>query len=396
MTTDRGVAYLDEYFDRSARDPDVTDMAGKREIGWSLPPEITTQEWATSALTPRTIVERYAYADVALLIAPGGTGKTTLVLWEAIHIVLGRPLYGRAITGPGPVAIVTAEDGRGLLVARLRLIAEGMRLATDEIAIVMRDVRISDVSGNGLKLATVIGEAVIPSAMVDVLIAELQQLKPALVVFDPAISFGIGEARVNDAEQGLIEAARRVRNALNCCVRYVQHSGKANAREGKVDQYAGRGGSAMADGSRMVAVLQPMTPGQWSEETGDSLLDGETGMVLALPKLSYCPPQPDILITRKGYVFSHTTRIEIDAGAMLTAQCGQVIQALEHASAKGNQPTQRSLEAMKFMPRVALRDALAILMAHGRVIKVRSAHKGGAQHHLQLQAAPTESGAPIA
>ena len=127
------------------------------------------------------------------------------------------------------------------------------------------------------------------------------------MVIDPAISFGIGEARVNDAEQGPIDAARRIRNALNCCVRYVHHSGKANAREKAADQYAGRGGSAMADGARMVAVLQPLSPDEWLKARASPLMDGESGMVLALPKLSYCPPQPDTLIRRKGYLFSTPT-----------------------------------------------------------------------------------------
>src|SRR5206468_5838994 len=104
-----------------------------------------------------------------------------------------------------------------------------------------------------------------------------------------AISFGVGEARVNDAEQGLIEVARRIRRELGCCVRYVHHSGKANAHEKMLDQYAGRGGSTMADGACMVAVLQPLSGEEWAKLAGVPLLDGETGMVLARPKLSLQP-----------------------------------------------------------------------------------------------------------
>ena len=75
-----------------------------------------------------------------------------------------------------------------------------------------RDIRISDVSGRGIKLTTVVDDVVLPSPLVDTIIAECQSLRPVLVVIDPAISFGIGEARVNDAEQGLIEAGRRIRS----------------------------------------------------------------------------------------------------------------------------------------------------------------------------------------
>lgn len=96
--------------------------------------------------------------------------------------------------------------------------------------------------------------------------------------------------RAREGEQGLIEAARRVRRAIECCVLYVHHSGKQNARDRATDQYAGRGGSAFADSSRMVLVLQNVSPDKWYLETGQNLEEGETGLVLSRPKMSYCPP----------------------------------------------------------------------------------------------------------
>lgn len=52
-------------------------------------------------------------------VAPGGTGKTTLILYEAICIALGLPLYGLEVKKPGPVLILTAEDSREMLLYRL-------------------------------------------------------------------------------------------------------------------------------------------------------------------------------------------------------------------------------------------------------------------------------------
>ncbi|TXI99084.1 MAG: AAA family ATPase [Aquabacterium sp.] len=132
----------------------------------------------------------------------------------------------------------------------------------------------------------------------------MEGFAPDWLIFDPLVSFGVGESRVNDAEQGVIEVFRVIRNRLNCCVEGIHHSGKANAREGQRDQYAGRGGSALADGSRMVAVMQPLTPGEWKKETGLSLGPNESGVVLALPKLSYAKQQPPLYIRRYGYSFT--------------------------------------------------------------------------------------------
>jgi hypothetical protein len=43
-------------------------------------------------LTPACIVDAYLYADVGTIPGPGSTGKTTLFLFESVHIVLGTPL----------------------------------------------------------------------------------------------------------------------------------------------------------------------------------------------------------------------------------------------------------------------------------------------------------------
>jgi len=57
---------------------------------------------------------------VAQVVAPGGTGKTTLLLYEAAMIALGAPLWGLRIEQPGWTLFVTAEDRREHLVAHLR------------------------------------------------------------------------------------------------------------------------------------------------------------------------------------------------------------------------------------------------------------------------------------
>jgi RecA-family ATPase len=54
---------------------------------------------------------------------------------------------------------------------------------------------------------------------------------------------------------------------LGCCVRLICHVSKEAARSGALDQYASRGGSALADGARMVAVLRSWDP----EATDDKL-----------------------------------------------------------------------------------------------------------------------------
>lgn len=383
-STAKGREYLDEI--AAAMQTKVPDFAA--------PEAISTPEWINARSTPDCIVKDYLFADVAVFIAAGGMGKTTLKLFEAIHIALGLPLYGLTINKPGTVLIITAEDSREMLVARLREIAKTMELTDAQIAIVMQRVLISDVSGTGFKVTEVRGDVVKPSAGINFIIEACQTIKPVLIIIDPAVSFGVGESRVNDAEQGLIEAARKLRKALNCCIQYIHHSGKQNARDKAVDQYAGRGGSAFADGARMVHVLQSLTPEEWRNETGTELSTGESGLRLARPKMSYCPPVGDILIRRTGYRFDHVERVITSKQAKLDMAVNQVWQLLTFELSQGRYHSKNTLESLDIgLKRGEIRGALGCLLASQRIElrDVPNAGKGGKHTYLHPIASPDKT-----
>lgn len=340
---------------------------------WELPMPIAHDEWSKARLAPRCIVEHYIYADVAVLIAPGATGKTTMTLYEAAHIVLGLPLWGLPVITPGPVLIVTAEDRREYLVARLREICKALSLSDAQRLKVQQRVRIDDRTRALRRLTTVVGEAVTPSAFANEIVAGCNEAEfaPVLVQFDPMVSFGVGEARVNDAEQGLIEAARIITGALDCCVRYTHHSGKANARDRAVDQYAGRGGSALPDGCRLVHVLQTLDAGEVAKLCGYDLGDDESAFALHRPKLSYSPPrQPTIYVRRSGYTFRLLTAAAPPSDEQrLTTDADQVLRFLAAEVANGARHSRATLEDTRpdNLPRSRFRAAVGYLLSRGRI-----------------------------
>ena len=118
-------------------------------------PAVTLNEWLSAKPSPPPIVPGHFYADVGVFVAPGGTGKTTSVLWQAVHIALGRDLWGMPVLRPGPVMVLTAEDSRELLVARLRLICAELALTDEQTQLVAQRVRIGDVSGTGFRLTQI-------------------------------------------------------------------------------------------------------------------------------------------------------------------------------------------------------------------------------------------------
>lgn len=376
--------------------------AGDSRQDWNLPAAIGEAEWTTARLAPDCIVSGLLYADVGVLIAPGGTGKTTWMLMLAACVVLGLDFLGQRVERSGPVIILTSEDPREMLVARLRRIAESMALSPADIERLRQRIIISDVTGSGLRLTTVVADSVRPDDVVDSIAIAAADIKPALIVIDPAVSFGVGESRVNDAEQGLIEAARRLRRILNCGVLYVHHTGKQNARDGAVDQYAGRGGSAFADGARMVLVLQSLSEVEWKKKTGLPLSNGEQGLILARPKISYCPTQGPLYIRRTGYAFEQVTGIE-SAEYNPKADIAQLVQLVTFELGAGNQHSKRSIEALyaqAAMTRQQLRDALAGALASGKLVEKAlpiEQRQGGRRSYLApaepVATAPNDDGA---
>ncbi len=333
---------------------------------------ISPDEMTRARLTPRVIVPDLLYADVRIRNAAGGTGKTTMALFEAATVAMGRQLWGRDTGDTRRTVIITREDSREILAARLREVMRGMGLSDGDIAHVLNMVRIIDVSGERFRLSTVIDDVVEPhQANIDWLTAQLESLKPDWLIFDPLVSFGVGEGRVNDAEQGLIEAFRIFRNRLDCCVEGIHHTGKANARDKTLDQYSGRGGSALADGARMVVVMQPLEAGEWDKATGSSLMEGESGMVMALPKLSYAKKQDEVYIARNGYRFEMVRANRRTPEQAVKDAAERVHGFLEHEYRQGRRYCNRDIENMTEkigMPRQKIREALIELKSAGRAI----------------------------
>ncbi|CAK0752647.1 regulatory protein RepA [Gammaproteobacteria bacterium] len=306
----------------------------------------TLDEIEAAKLSPPCIVENYLFQDVAVLAAPGGAGKTTIIIREAVAIALGGEIWGLRVHKTGWTLVITAEDSREIFAARLREIIRALNLSESEKMIAIQSLCVWDVSGFGLKLIKATDGNLILSGLADEIIKTYKDDPPVMVVFDPLISFGADETRVNDNEQNLITAARRIMRGLNCCVRLIHHVGKGNAREKTLDQYTGRGGSALADGARMVAVIQP-----WDDEQSKPLPDlctiepGSTVVALARPKISYAPAQGLIFIKRTGWKFEYfyeqppKTKEETKK-----SRNEQLLRFLEFELKQGRYHTKRSLE----------------------------------------------------
>jgi hypothetical protein len=285
------VSSADDFDDISGDDPPPGEApsSGKDDPPTYESMTFSEEELEGFRMSPKCIVQDYLYANLAVLAATGGTGKTSLVLHESICIALGLDVWGNAVVNRGRIVIITAEDDRELMGARLRATMDAMGLSDEERRLALSMIHVWDVSGEMRKLIAFDGNNIVLTNLAAKIIKAYEYEPPAVIVFDPLVSFGCSEQAVNDNEQNLVVAARKIIRGLGCCVRFVHHVSKQNARDKTTDQHSMRGGSALPDGSRMVAIL---TPG-----------DDDT-LVLTRAKLSYSKPQQPIYIRRNGYAFS--------------------------------------------------------------------------------------------
>ncbi len=325
---------------------------------------------AGARLHPRCIVEKLLYADLAVVNAEGGTGKTTLLLYEAVHIALGRDLWGCRVLNPGRTLFITAEDGEELLQARLREVMSALNLTEWERRTVCENFMIWDVTGSLVRLAELDARGNLKlTELADSIVETYRDAGLAQVVFDPAISFSPGERIVNDGEQAVVTACRRIVRGLNCCVRLIHHSGQANARNGAIDQYAGRGGTALPDGCRMVTILANAERATIAKPDGWTLQPGESGFVMVRAKLSYTGPQPNIWIRRRGWTFDWTIEDPRNSDTVRDHDADKVAEFLTEEFHHGRRYTANTLElsGKAGMPRARLRAALATLETSGRL-----------------------------
>lgn len=345
---------------------------------------ITRAELDTAEIHPRVIVPNRIFADLANFIGAGGGSKTTLLLDAAIKGSLMRELWGQTPPRAFRTVFVTREDSRKILVARLREIIKANGLSESEIRQVLSSVAIIDLTGENFRLSMVAGDVVMPNTTaINELVEAVTDFGPDWFVFDPLVSFGVGESRVNDNEQGIIEAFRIIRNRLDCCVEGIHHTGKANARDKTTDQYSGRGGSALADGSRMVRVLNPLSPAEWLQATGTTLARDESGLVMSLPKLSYCTPQEAIYIRRRGYLFESVTVNKRSPEQESAAITEQVFRFLCDQYAQGRHYSKSDLDSQTetlSLTRGQIRAACTELKVSGRVLYHEVKGKGGSHY----------------
>lgn len=266
----------------------------------------------TSNLRKPQLFQDWSTEDIHLVTADGGTGKTTLTLFEAVCLALGDRFLGFNCLQPGKTLYITGEDTAPKLGAMVGQILRQMGY-------------LENFPGFAEKVQTVLDSVVVkkdadlclivkdrqnfiypnPEAMRKLMEA-IDDIKPKFIVFDPISSFWGSEQSLNDMNKAVTKFMSELVERTGACVQMINHMGKSSSSNKDMTQFAGRGGSGLPSNARVNRVLRPVFEEEYTELTGELLTEKQSAMMCVVNKFTDGSPlyNKPFLILRDGYVFS--------------------------------------------------------------------------------------------
>lgn len=332
-----------------------------------IPALETPKRWTPPRLTRESLMARHnlrrpqlfkdwSTQDIAITSADGGTGKSTLKLYEAVCLALGNPFLGFRCMNPGRTLFITGEDTEAKLAAMLGVILEQMGL-------------FEDLPGNDERVQTVLNSIVIkkdsdlclvakdrqgfltmnPMAMTSIMEA-IEDLGPfKMIVFDPISSFWGAESAVNDMARAVAKFVQSLVAKTDACVEIINHIGKSSSASKDMSQYAGRGGTGLPSHSRVSRALRGLSPEEYIELTNEDLGPDRTAMLCQVNKFTDGSPLLDkpFVIVRKGYTFERKSLSEakIREGERQASDKERIFKFIKEARDNGRWVTEKILEA---------------------------------------------------
>lgn len=218
---------------------------------------------------PRTIPPRpWVYGhhmirrQVSVTVAPGGVGKSSLTLVEALAIATGRELLGEWVLREGlRVWAYNLEDPRDEMERRVIGAMMHHRITPEDLGHGTEGgMRLFIDSGRERPLCTAIdirGEVTIIRPEIEALEAEIIARDIDVMIVDPFVS----SHRVSENASGAIDLVAkewaRLADRTNCAIELVHHTRKTGGVDATTED--GRGSTALVAAARSARVLNKMS-----------------------------------------------------------------------------------------------------------------------------------------
>lgn len=195
--------------------------------------------------------------SVSVIVAPGATGKTALMIGTAMCLVTGLEHLGQRVWGgPKRVWLWNLEDSTEEITRAVQAAALRWGIGREDIG--DRLFVDSGVDGAELKIAVEGPDgAQIVAPVIEALIAELEARRIDVLIVDPFVSSHSVSENDNGAIDAIAKQWARVAIRANCAIVLVHHSRKLGG--GEVSAETARGASALIAAARSAMALNRMS-----------------------------------------------------------------------------------------------------------------------------------------
>lgn len=230
-----------------AQKADIKATPFKRINGWDMPPRQFVYK------------KHYIRKFISASIAPGGVGKSTVAIAEAVAMATGKDILGHAVTEPLKVWYWNGEDPFDELQRRFLAVIQHFNLTNEDIELLEENLFFD--SGRNLEIKIAFqeprGGAKIAAPIYNAVRDEVINNKIDVVIIDPFVSSHSVSENDNNAIDVVAKAWAKIADVTNCAIDLVHHVRKTNGQEATVED--ARGASALLAAVRSARVFNAMS-----------------------------------------------------------------------------------------------------------------------------------------
>ncbi len=269
-----------------------------------------------SKLRKPQLFENWSTEDIQITTADGGTGKTTLKLYEAICLALGDRFLGFENKQRGKTLFITGEDTAEKLMAMTGKIARQMGLFEPgpqneaRLQLIQDSILIKKDDDMCLIAKDKQGFLFLNPEATRQVNEAIEDIGPDLkmIVWDSIASFWGSESQLNDMNKVVTKFMGRIAER-GICAEMLNHMGKSSSSAKDMTQFAGRGGSGLPSNSRISRVMRALTPEEFLDMTGTELTGDNSAILCNVNKFTDGSTlfNKPFVIVRDDYLFRRVT-----------------------------------------------------------------------------------------
>ena len=238
---------------------------------------------------------------LGMLAAPGGTGKSYMLLALAASIAMGKPLLeGWPQNEPAKVLIFFAEDPGDIIHNRLRYLLQSKWVDHSNKALLMNNLIVRSMVGEKCVLTqqSQSDKEWYRTEFAQAVEKEATAFNARLVLLDPLRQFHVMEENDSGEMTDLLKTMHGMAHRSKAAFVFAHHTNKNSATQGGGDaQQAARGSSAITDNIRWQGNMVVMQEDE-AKLYGVAPDDRKNYVRLSLAKANYTNTRPDIWFER--------------------------------------------------------------------------------------------------